>query len=62
MKCWAGFILQGSGVNSRRVRRQQFSFFEQREKMSLYRVEVPADDGAAGNQHQVYPLEQLVLV
>ena len=62
MKCWGGFILRGSGVNSRRVRRQQFSFFEQREKMSFHRVEPPADDGAAGDQHQVHPLEQLVLV
>ena len=62
MKCWARFILRCSGVNSRRVRRQQFSFFEQREKMLFHRVEPSADDGAAGDQHQVHPLEQLVLV
>ena len=30
--------------------------------MSFYRVEPPADDGAAGDQHQVHPLKQLVLV
>ena len=30
--------------------------------MSFNRVKPPADDGAAGDQHQVHPLEQLVLV
>ena len=30
--------------------------------MAFHGVETPADDGAAGDQHQVHPLEQLVLV